>query len=157
MSLVLVPLRSPRPPVVGVWVSYLASWPDVLLFATLFIFGDKKVVHDVSRQEAGRNQAGARRGAAFAMPLGDPAMELVVSENFVPTMPPSWTFLLGLKSFLEFKSNNNTPSSCYATDKQTRQRRKGKVKKKKKKTTGDTRLKKLLSRAQWGPVAGQAC
>jgi hypothetical protein len=64
------------------------------LFATLFILGDKKVVHDVSRLEAGRNQAGARRGAAFAMPQRDLAMELVVSENFVPIVrssrPPSW-------------------------------------------------------------------
>lgn len=67
----------------------------MLLFATLFIFGDKKVVHDVSRQEAGRNQAGARRGAAFAMPRRDQAMELVVSENFVQLCrvrgPFSWT------------------------------------------------------------------
>lgn len=112
------PLPSaPRPR--GFWVSDLAL--DVLLFATLFIFGDKKVVHDVSRQEAGRNQAGATARGTSAMPQRDQAMELVVSENFVPTVRSPW-FVLFFScfsfTFLEFKSNN-TPSSCYATDERT--------------------------------------
>lgn len=109
------PSFGPPPP----WVLGEPLGPDVLLFATLFIFGDKKVVHDVSRQEAGRNQAGATARGTFAMPQRDQAMELVVSENFVPTMRSPW-FVLSFFSFafLEFKSNN-IPSSCYATDEQT--------------------------------------
>lgn len=80
----------------------------MLLFATLFIFGDKKVVHDVSRQE-GWEEPGRGHGArgTFAMPQRDLAMELVVSENFVPTVRSSWfvNFFLVLHGFefLEFK------------------------------------------------------
>lgn len=102
-----------------------ASWPfDVLLFATLFIFGDKKVVHDVSRQE-GWEEPGRGHGTrgTFAMPQRDLAMELVVSENFVPTVRSPW-FVLFFSSYtvLNFwNSKSNIIPSSLLCDRRGRQ------------------------------------
>lgn len=90
----------------------------MLLFATLFIFGDKKVVHDVSRQEAGRNQAGARRGACLQCHRGTRPWNLSYPRTLSQPCGPCGSFFVFIQFYiLEFKSNNNT-SSCYATDEQ---------------------------------------
>lgn len=77
----------------------------MLLFATLFILGDKKVVQNVSRQEAGRNQAGARRGARLQCHGGTWRWNLSYPKTLSQLLPSSWSFSLGFE-FLEFKSNN---------------------------------------------------
>lgn len=128
----------------------------MLLFATLFIFGDKEVVHDVSRQEAGRNQAGARRGACLQCHRGTRPWNLSYPKTLSQPCGPCGSFFFVLSfAFLEFKSNNIT-SSCYATDEQTSLAAKAKEsntdnKKNKKKKNHRRRVR------QEGPGAGQAC
>lgn len=77
----------------------------MLLFATLFILGDKKVVQNVSRQEAGRNQAGARRGARLQCHGGTWRWNLSYPKTLSQLLPSSRSFSLSFE-FLEFKSNN---------------------------------------------------
>lgn len=92
----------------------------MLLFATLFIFGDKEVVHDVSRQEAGRNQAAARRGAPLQCHGGTRRWNLSYPKTLSQLCGPYGSFFPSVLHFffLEFKGNIKPPS-CYATDEQT--------------------------------------
>lgn len=123
----------------------------MLFFATLFIFGDKEVVHDVSRQEAGRNQARARRGACLQCHRGTRPWNLSYPKTLSQPCGPCGLILLFSFAFLEFKSNNHT-SSCYATDEQTGLAAKGRENKR------NYKKKKIIAAACGKRTrAGQAC